>query len=125
MTPGQYIRARRIAHGLTRIEVSWGAGCYAWQVLAIEWGILTPDERLVGNLARAIGFPRNVFDSLDYPKPLRHCRKCGCSQFDACVGQFDRPCAWSESEANLCTSCEDRTAGRPHQRRRRSMQHAR
>jgi hypothetical protein len=42
-----------------------------------------------------------------FPKGV--CRKCGCSEFDACqTGAFDDPCAWTDRTRTLCTACEGR-----------------
>ena len=32
-----------------------------------------------------------------------HCRVCGCSQFNACIGDDGQPCSWAE--ADLCSAC--------------------
>lgn len=38
------------------------------------------------------------------------CRKCGCTEFDACVD--DRgPCSWSSVEYDLCSHCETPAPG--------------
>jgi hypothetical protein len=41
-----------------------------------------------------------------FPKGV--CRKCGCSELDACVGALGDGCAWTDRTQTLCTACEDR-----------------
>ena len=34
---------------------------------------------------------------------MRHCRRCGCNEYDACISEYFTPCHWVEDD--LCSEC--------------------
>ncbi len=126
MTPGSYIRLRRIAAGLSLGEV-------ARQLAAVQLGLVRLDRRkLLDELERieadeaALTLAqaevlRNVFplDPTVYSRLLSHgtlplpqiCRGCGCSWFDPCLpdpairGERAPACHWAETD--LCSACAE------------------
>lgn len=73
---------------------------------------------IAGCLARAFPFDPEIYEALivlhfDGDVPIPHiCRGCGCSFHQPCISLSANgagiPCAWSDSDANICTACEAR-----------------
>jgi len=140
MTPGTYLRKRREAAGVslelaavaflpcsnTPIQPvlgprSAGHGMVATVLKIAAWlGELESDQRHVDGIALVqmsgvVPFEREAYDRLvalhlgvDVAPPSI-CRECGCGVLTACT-HAGYPCAWSETDPNLCTACERREA---------------
>lgn len=136
-TPGTYLRKRREAAGISLEDVS---GQVAARLQDI--GVLGRDAdhpRFVEFLTAVEGdrdnlsyfaalFMRHAFpfdveaywnlllhrydpDASDLPQP-KLCRQCACSFHDACEVE-GQPCAWSNTDPDLCTACERAGATQP------------
>lgn len=121
VTPGTYLQKRRVAAGLSIIDVAvmvetsphlGGIDKVAW-IDRIEKDIAALSPDVIATLAHAFSFSRTVLlqlitirsfgeDAVD-PAP-RICVVCGCSQNDACL-DAGSACAWSDDCPDLCTSC--------------------
>ena len=71
--------------------------------LLVDFGIsdgalMVPQADVIGMLALARGHGEQL--AMADMNQDRHCRVCGCSQFNACRPD---PCAWAG--ADLCTTC--------------------
>lgn len=127
MTPGTYLRKRRVAAGLTIIDLAamvhtnprWGGVDKAAWIDRIERDIAALSPDVIATLADAFRFSRRVLEQLitirsfgpdAIDEPLRLCLTCGCSQFDPC---FDghASCAWAGPD--LCTACAPAHPARP------------
>lgn len=132
MTPGTYLRKRREAAGVSRELAAvafmpcsnppYFPPTLVAQVMDIARWLyeLESDQRYVDGLALmqlsgVVPFEREAYDRLvalhlgvDVAPPSI-CRECGCGVFTACIDQ-GHPCAWSETDPNLCTACERREA---------------
>ena len=114
MTPGSYIRLRRIAAGLSLGEA-------ARQLAAMQLGLVRLDRRkLLDELERieadeaALTLAQAVYSRLlsrgALPLP-QICRGCGCSWFDPCLpdpairGERAPACHWAETD--LCSACAE------------------
>ncbi|MDF1506435.1 hypothetical protein, partial [Roseisolibacter sp. H3M3-2] len=118
LTPGDYLRLRREAAGLTIEDVasridSWPHVPHrdrvAW-LKSIESGIapLSPGNAIL--LRFVFRFDPIVLDALAdiaagavIPAP-DICRLCGCSEHDAC-GSAQEPCAWVDAAKTVCSTC--------------------
>jgi hypothetical protein len=119
--PGQYLRLRRIAAGLTIDDVALrtdttpvplSARSRAEWIAAIEAGTaeLSPETALA--LSMVYRFDLAVLDALAdlhagraAVQPLL-CRKCACSWFDPCETECG-PCSWVDELASKCSACFD------------------
>jgi len=142
MSPGTYIRKRRLMAGVTAAEA---AGALA----ALEILAHRPTRGRIGQLQHRLAaaetdrefftlceaqilrnvfpFDPNIYEQLvdlrlagpgsALPQP-QVCRNCACSWHDACIGT-DGPCAWHEED--LCTVCAT-TGAAEHVHRRRPLQ---
>lgn len=119
MTPGTYLKKRRVAAGLTIIDVaamvnttpSIGSIDKVSWIDRIERDIAALSPDVIATLSDVFRFSRTVLQQLitirSYgpsavdPAP-QICLMCGCSQNDAC---FDghATCAWSTPDS--CTAC--------------------
>lgn len=119
MTPGTYLQKRRVAAGLSIMDVAAlvqtdprisGIDKTAW-IDRIERDIAALSPDVIATLGRAFRFDRHVLQQLiairsfgaDSVNPApRICLTCGCSANDAC---FDghATCAWASED--LCTAC--------------------
>jgi hypothetical protein len=140
MTPGTYLRKRREAAGVSLelaavafvpfsstpfqpllSPPSEGQSMVATVLkIAARLAELENDQRHVDGIALmqlsgVVPFEREAYDRLvalhfgvDVAPPSI-CHQCGCGVFTACIDQ-GHPCAWSETDPNLCTACERREA---------------
>ena len=113
MTPGEYIRRRREARGLSAdvveasciaIGASYGGGGLDVPLFAIEGDagdmISLRDATL---LSEAIDFDLAVFGALTAGGPPPICRVCACSEFDPCEDpDMFSTCSWVEDD--LCSA---------------------
>lgn len=128
MRPGEYLRLRRIAAGLTNGHISIALRPAQLRNVADlrselkrELILLEADQLLgtrsldlVDILARVYSFDPSVYHLLvarqrdpACREPLPQiCRGCGCTENDACVDRLRGPCGWARPE--LCTHCADR-----------------
>ncbi len=118
MTPGDYLRLRREAAGLSiedvaaRIETAPHVphrDRAAW-LKAIENGIAPLSNGSAILLRFMFRFDPVVLDTLaarvsgyEVEVPAI-CRLCGCSEFDAC-GTARAPCAWADEAKSVCDGC--------------------
>ena len=118
MTPGTYLQKRRVAAGLSIMDVAalvhtdprlGGIDKTAW-IDRIEKDIAALSPDVIATLGRAFRFDRTVLQQLiairsfgaDAVNPApRVCLTCGCSQNDAC-SDGHATCAWSSED--LCTA---------------------
>lgn len=119
MTPGTYLKKRRVAAGLAIIDVAamvrtnphlGGVDKVAW-IHRIEEDIAALSPDVITSLASAFSFSRLVLLDLITIRSFgpdavgtapRLCMACGCSQNDACfVGEAT--CAWAGPD--MCTAC--------------------
>jgi transcriptional regulator with XRE-family HTH domain len=119
MTPGTYLKKRRVAAGLSIIDLAamvhtnprWGGVDKVAWIDRIEHDVAALSPDVIATLADAFRFSRTVLgqlitirsygeDAID-PAP-RLCMTCGCSEQDAC---FDghATCSWSGPDS--CTAC--------------------
>jgi len=118
ITPGDYLRKRRIAAGLSLVDVAQVfATVPRWpETERVDWlirleGDVEPLTVRTVSLMRAIFcFSPDVLGDLVLMHegipiaPLRLCRICACSEHDACE-DHGGSCAWAS--ADLCTACAD------------------
>lgn len=117
MTPGRYLRARRIAARLTIDQVAIPATA----VLAIEHDCRRPTDAELCVLSWSFRFDLGVLCDLMRGRSPRLCRTCACSELDACIGKPARDdvcgtveavvCHWIERD--LCSACADRARPLP------------
>ena len=122
MTPGNYLRLRREAAGLTMDDVvmlitpderRWPLALVL--TFAIELDEVVPSSSELEALRFAFPFDRYIFRQLVGrldPKP-EICGTCGCSALDACDDERAGPCAWATPAHDLCTACA--ASGASHQ----------
>ncbi|HEY0626707.1 MAG TPA: hypothetical protein VGD10_08225 [Allosphingosinicella sp.] len=126
MKPGDYMRLRREAAGLTidSIALLCGGGDPKAraeaqnQMRRIEngEGDLTDHHGLLLKLRGVMAFDLEVYEKLvlyaaDQELPLPQvCRGCGCSWMDPCADRRTGTCAWADGDPTLCTTCERREA---------------
>lgn len=121
MTPGTYLQKRRIAAGLSIMDVAamvhtnprlGGVSKVAW-IDRIEKDIAALSPDVIATLADAFRFSRTILlqlitirsfgvSAVD-PEP-RICMSCGCTEQDAC---FDghATCSWADVDTDRCTAC--------------------
>lgn len=120
MTPGEYLRRRREAAGVSQAE----AASYLPRKVNRFHGIsITPrheksniarilafehDERFAAGrdlLSLALAFPldERVYGSLRLGRPIAVCRVCACSDRDACRDPARGNCSWARDD--LCSHC--------------------
>lgn len=119
LTPGQYIAQRRIAAGLSIVDVAAEVATdprlaeidrTAW-LNRIEADVAPVTLDVFAALHACFPLDPTVLQRLidlrdlpnDYAEAPRLCRVCACSEFDPCVDGQKRFCAWAEQD--LCTSC--------------------
>ncbi|MFD1103691.1 helix-turn-helix domain-containing protein [Sphingobium olei] len=120
MTPGTYLKLRRVAAGLTLMDVAAMVSTnprygeidkVAW-IDRIERDIAALSPDVIATLADAFRFSRQVLLRLitlrsygpDAGEEPRICHLCGCTEHDACLDQATgHGCAWSGPDT--CTSC--------------------
>lgn len=107
MTPGGYLRLRRIAAGLSLEQLPIDGTA----MLAIEHGVRVPTMSELTKLLAAFRFSVRVFLMVRAGGTPRLCRECGCSELDACVGDAGVGCHWVEH--NFCSACADRARSLP------------
>ncbi|ESZ88335.1 MAG: hypothetical protein Q27BB25_04480 [Blastomonas sp. CACIA14H2] len=140
MTPGTYLRKRRKAAGVSlelaavaflpcsdppfprptwRAADGLGPVAIVRQIVSVlsklESDQLHVDGIALMQLTGVVPFEREAYDRLvalhlgvDVAPPSI-CRECGCGVLTACM-HAGYPCAWSETDPNLCTACERREA---------------
>ena len=104
MTPGEYIKLRREARGLSQLDVTAAIEGDQPHLSRIERDLVRPRAEMCGKLADAIGFPVEVLVDLMNGYQPQICRQCGCTAMDACVPEDGEPCHWVEND--LCSVCE-------------------
>ncbi|MES2042572.1 MAG: helix-turn-helix transcriptional regulator [Pseudomonadota bacterium] len=117
LIPGAYIRKRREAAGLSIADVaarfvttpeSSELDRIHW-LTQIEAGILPATFATLTALRAMFRFDWDVLEHLEAITtgrncpPPQLCRVCACSEYDACLEQSGRTCAWAEPD--LCTAC--------------------
>ncbi|MEZ0495427.1 helix-turn-helix domain-containing protein [Sphingomonas sp. IW22] len=126
LTPGQYLRKRREAAGLSLDDV---ALCFETvppiaAAARAEWlGLVEADAvplpaGIADALHDAFPFDPRVLAELAYrladdPDNIAFgyavCRSCACSELDPC----GEGCSWVPGDTGLCTRCRDRGLGAP------------
>jgi len=116
MSPGQYLRRRREAAGLSIEDLAvrfnavpdyWSARDRADWFLTVEADIAPIPAGVAVMLRYFVRFNPIVLDALvarraGLPVPLpRLCRECACSEWDPC----ERGCSWVETDPDLCSRC--------------------
>ncbi|SEI69165.1 hypothetical protein SAMN05518849_101573 [Sphingobium sp. AP50] len=119
MSPGTYLNKRRVAAGLSIIDVAalvntsprlGGIDKVAW-IDRIEKDIAALSPDVVAALSDVFRFSRRVLEQLitirSYgPSAVQHapqlCLICGCSQNDACF-TGEATCGWASDD--VCTAC--------------------
>ena len=112
MTPGEYIRLRREAAGLSIGDVMallGGGGMLSAPIDEIERGIAQPTGFDGALLAWAIPIDDRLLDRLKHGEPVQLCAGCGCSHghecrhgdFGTCTldGALCSVCAWEAAVA--------------------------
>ena len=118
MTPGTYLRKRRLAAAVSIEEaaallVADGIAVPAdWARLeAIETDQAEPTFREVYNLRLAFDFDIDVLHQTLVQQPHQVCRECGCSWHDPCENLTGQACSWVEDngpgEEGLCSCCAE------------------
>lgn len=123
MTPGTYLKLRRVAAGLTIMDVAAMVSTnprygeidkVAW-IDRIERDIAALSPDVIATLSDAFRFSRQVLLKLitlrsygpDAGEEPRICHLCGCTDLDACRDeQAQRNCAWSGADS--CTACTEK-----------------
>lgn len=100
MTPGTYLRKRRLAAGLTLGEVGATADHALLAIEQAETDVLVASRQLLEDLRRAYPFNQAIYHGLVRGLPMQVCRACACSEYDAC----DPACSWAEPD--LCSACK-------------------
>ena len=105
MTPGGFIRARRVRHGMTQGQVAIAAGVEQTDLSKYERDAKSLGLAVAYRISRAIHDHQNVLASLISGEFIQLCRVCGCSEND-CAGCSDGlgvGCYWFEPD--LCSAC--------------------
>ena len=123
MSPGQYLKLRRVAAGLTLMDVAAMVSTnprygeidkVAW-IDRIERDIAALSPDVIATLSDAFRFSRQVLLQLitlrsygpDAGEEPRICHLCGCTERDACLDPATgETCAWSG--ADTCTACTEK-----------------
>ena len=123
MSPGQYLKLRRVAAGLTLMDVAAMVSTnprygeidkVAW-IDRIERDIAALSPDVIATLSDAFRFSRQVLLQLitlrsygpDAGEEPRICHLCGCTERDACLDPATGTgCAWSG--ADTCTACTEK-----------------
>lgn len=132
ISPGTYLRKRRIAAGLTIQQAAPAINEKSIYspilrgIMESAWDQAEKDIALFGSvgsirIARALPFDSEIYDRLvairfghNLPIP-QICRSCGCSWNDPCICADDGPCSWSVHDPELCSVCEtSKLTGAPH-----------
>lgn len=128
MSPGQYLRLRREAAGLSLDDVALFTDTWPTHVSArsraellalVEQDMMVIDAGLVDALRAAAAHGMIAFDpAVLFQLVAIHagaeiaspdlCRTCGCSWSDPCFSEHQESCGWARGEADLCTACLDR-----------------
>ncbi|MEA3390048.1 MAG: helix-turn-helix transcriptional regulator [Pseudomonadota bacterium] len=120
MTPGTYLKLRRVAAGQSLIDVAamvatdprYGEIDKVSWIDRIERDIAALSPDVIRTLGQAFRFSRPVLEQLitlrnygpDADEEPRICHLCGCTQNDACLDpDTGHGCAWSGPDT--CTSC--------------------
>lgn len=107
MSPGAYLKLRREAAGRAVDATVLSAD----RLAAIEAGA-APDELELWALGHCFPFSIDVLCMLGRDMPVAVCRRCGCSEEDACIATVEdevcglvegQPCHWVN--ADLCSQC--------------------
>lgn len=120
MSPGTYLQKRRVAAGLSIIDVAMKVGTsprlgeidkVAW-IGRVEADVAALSPDVIAALADAfpisLGLLQQLIDLRSFgPRTVdlpRLCATCACSEFDACLDQgTGETCAWASKDR--CTSC--------------------
>lgn len=106
MTPGSYIRKRRQARRLSHLDIADSTDDLTMgDMRDIEQDRTKPSSYQCGEIANIVGFPVHILQAILNGQNPRVCRKCACSEHDACLDEHDVPCHWVE--ADLCSACAD------------------
>jgi transcriptional regulator with XRE-family HTH domain len=123
MSPGTYLRKRRIAAGLSIEQLAALIAAAPRQVIAARGEIEAMErdalragaaEALIRRLRNFFPFDGEILATLrllaadpesSLPRPMV-CRRCACSWHDPCLDEARGSCAWAEEgERPLCTFC--------------------
>lgn len=106
MRPGLYLRKRREAAGLSLGEARARLGMLdlSSPLWKLESGAAELTLRDIARLRAAFVFDVHVARRLlEEDESDRICRRCACTEHDACPDRIDGGCHWAEHD--LCSAC--------------------